>query len=157
MEMTATASKTYLRVQLTAKNRVGFALDQTSEVIMIPSSKLAAMPNLPECILGLVNHRNRILWTVDLAALLGFTPLDAFSPRYAAVVVRNAKKSLAFAVREVKGIWCTDAAVLPPPTTIPHLLPFLAGVLHQPPETLLLIDPMALLHSSDSLLRNDEL
>ncbi len=155
MEMTATTSKTYLRIQLTAKNLVGFVLDQTSEVIMIPSSRLAAMPNLPECVLGLVNHRNRILWTVDLAALLGFAPLDAFCPRYPAVVVRNAQKSLAFAVREVKGIWRTDAEVLPPPKTVPYLLPFLAGVLHQPPETLLLLDPVALLHSSDSLLRKN--
>jgi positive phototaxis protein PixI len=155
MEITAFGHKTYLRVQLTPKNLVGFALDQTSEAIMIPSSRLAAMPNLPECVLGLVNHRNRILWTVDLAALLGFAPLDAFCPRYSAVVVRDAHQSLAFVVRELKGIWRTDAEVLPPPKTFPHLLPVLAGVLYQSPETLLLLDPVALLHASDSLLRKD--
>lgn len=156
MEMTVTTGKTYLRVQLTTKNLVGFALNQTSEVIRIPSRRLAAMPNLPECVLGLVNHRNRVLWTVDLAALLGFPPLNAFCPLYPAVVVRNAHKSLAFAVQEVKGIWHTDAEVLPPPKTVPnHLLPYLAGVVHQSPETLLLIDPLALLHSSDSLLRKN--
>ncbi|MBC7883765.1 MAG: chemotaxis protein CheW [Anaerolineae bacterium] len=156
MEMTVTTGKTYLRVQLTTNNLVGFALNQTSEVIMIPSRRLAAMPNLPECVLGLVNHRNRILWTVDLAALLGFSPLDAFCPLYPAVVVRNAHRSLAFAVREVNGIWHTDAEVLPPPKTVPdYLLPYLAGVVHQSPETLLLIDPVALLHSSDFLLRKN--
>jgi positive phototaxis protein PixI len=50
------------------------------EVLIVPADRLTLMPNMPDQVLGLFPHRNRIFWIIDLPQLLGLPPLaiDAY-------------------------------------------------------------------------------
>jgi len=48
-----------------------FGMKQVQKVLVLLPKRLAPMPNMPACILGLTNRRSRVLWVADLANLLG--------------------------------------------------------------------------------------
>lgn len=62
------------------------------------------MPNLPSCVLGLLNQRSRIFWLVDLPAMLNLEPLDPRSQNYMVAIIWFENTPLALAVPEVRGV-----------------------------------------------------
>ncbi len=93
---------TYLEIQV-SQNIVLVPMDRIQEVINISASLVMPVANMPEAVLGLVSHRSRAYWTLDLAKILGFLPLGN-PAKYAGIVVATATEVLVFATTAIIGI-----------------------------------------------------
>jgi positive phototaxis protein PixI len=140
----------YLKFQLDAKTQAALPMDAAQEVLIVPSSRLTFMPNMPSCILGLLNQRSRIFWVVDLPQLLEMQPLPSDAQQYNLTIVRVGNAVLALAVMNVKGVtrFLADVIQSPIGTVAPGLTPYLRGLVPQEREILLVLDPEAILNSA---------
>lgn len=71
---------------------------------MIPNHRLSVMPNMASAVMGLLNHRSRVIWVVDLSQLLGLSPLNPRPPEHHLAILQAGGISLGLAIREVQGI-----------------------------------------------------
>jgi len=122
----------YLRLQLEPHVSVAIALPLVQETFVAAVDRLTSMPNVHACLIGLIEHRSSIFWTLDLPQLLGFTPLDSASIDYNIAVLQVRGELLGLAIRRIgQVVHFTDEAIRSPldrnlPAT---LTPFLRGVL----------------------------
>ena len=149
------AGEGYLKFYLGyERNPAIFSMQHVQEVFTLPMQKLTPMPNMPPCMLGLMNHRSRILWVVDLALLLQLDRLDTATQQYNLVVIRVGRLSLALAAQQISGmVWFEEDMIQSPlgHTSI-GLLPYLQGCIWQEEEVSLVLDAAAI--SQASTLRN---
>jgi positive phototaxis protein PixI len=144
----------YLRFQLTEQAHAVFSMQHIQETFVLPARHLTPMPNMPSCMLGLTNRRNRIAWVIDLAHLLGLASYGRDSHQYHLIVIQIGSTLLALRVQWVSGIVRLPSDVIHSPSEQipPPLLPYLRGcVLHQQetnPELLLVLDAEAIAQSS---------
>ncbi|MCU0535912.1 MAG: chemotaxis protein CheW [Hydrococcus sp. Prado102] len=140
----------YLKFQLDSKTQAALPMDAAQEVLIVPSSRLTFMPNMPSCILGLLNQRSRVFWVIDLPQLLEMQPLPSDTQQYSLTIVRVGNAVLALAVMNVKGVTRFPSEVIQSPigTVAPGLTPYLRGLVPQEREILLVLDPEAILNSS---------
>jgi len=70
------ASKTeqFLRLELSKQTKALLPIYQLSEVLKVPTDRVAPIPSMPAWVMGVYNWRGQILWIVDLANLLGLLP-----------------------------------------------------------------------------------
>jgi twitching motility protein PilI len=113
------------------------------------------MPNMPACILGLMNWRSRIIWAVDLPRMLNLEALDRKLWQYNAIVVKVESLILGLVVQEIKGTtkFMPDDIRSPIGQVTSSLVPYLRGCVVQEEETLLVLDAQAIVDSS--ILRSD--
>lgn len=139
----------YLKFQLAPRVPAVFAAKAVEEATVLPPSQVTAIPNMPSCMLGLVNRRNRVIWLANLVRLLGMPVPDRPRQQYSMVVVK-AGSSLGLMVDEIDGIIHLPANALqpPPPQVNPILVPYLRGVAVQDDQTVLVLDAEAVLQSS---------
>ncbi|MGB3298442.1 MAG: chemotaxis protein CheW [Phormidesmis sp.] len=139
----------YLKFQLAPRVPALFAARVVEEATVLPSSRVTAIPNMPPCMLGLVNRRNRVIWIAHLVRLLGMPIPDRPRQQYSMVIVK-AGSSLGLMVDDIEGIihLSADALQPPPPQVNPILVPYLRGVAVQGDQTLLVLDAEAVLQSS---------
>lgn len=140
----------YLRFQLTEGVDAVLAMQQVQEVYTLPTHRLTPMPNLPTCILGLMNRRSQVLWVVDLLQLLGTSSLGTNCPHYNLVLARSGELVFGLAVQQIEGFfWMPQTAIQSPPSQLsPTLQTYLRGCTVQDQEILLVLDAEAILHSS---------
>lgn len=120
---------------------------QAQEVLVIPQQRLTVMPNMPMAVMGLLNHRSRIFWVVDLPQLFGLTPLDPRSLEYHLAILRVNGQSIGLAVQEVQGVtrFSTDIIQSAIDNELPPgLIPYLKGCIPQDDEMLLVLDSVAI-------------
>lgn len=98
------AGDSYLNFYLNDHTLAALSMAHAHEVIVVPLSRLTLMPNMPECVLGLLNRRNKVIWVVSLAGLLNLQKPDTIAGQYQIVIVRVGQISLGFVVQEVKGV-----------------------------------------------------
>nr|WP_238393402.1 chemotaxis protein CheW [Myxacorys almedinensis] len=124
-------------------------MKQVQEVLVLPTSQLTPIPNLPVGILGLMHRRSRVLWVVDLALLLGVGVLDYSPQQYDIVIVRTGGSAIALAVRQVGTIsWVQPAHVQPLPSdVIKGLIPYARGCMLQSQDIVFLLDGEAILQA----------
>ncbi|MEL7226737.1 MAG: chemotaxis protein CheW [Cyanobacteria bacterium J06576_12] len=121
--------------------------------LLLPTSpqkqQVTAIPNMPACMMGLVNRRNRVIWLANLVKLLGMPIPDRPTQQYSTVIVK-AGSSLGLIVDEIDGIIHLGAESLqPPPAQVnPILVPYLKGCAVQDNQTVLVLDAEAVLQSS---------
>jgi positive phototaxis protein PixI len=122
---------------------------QVQEVLTLPAARLTAMPNMPACVLGLMNRRAQVMWLVDLPHLLGNAPLETNVQQYSILVVRLGSESLGLAVARIEGTVGLPAELMAPPPTYcqPSLRAYVNGCVIQDAETLWLLDSERLLQS----------
>jgi positive phototaxis protein PixI len=122
---------------------------QVQEVLTLPATRLTAMPNMPDCVLGLMNRRSQVMWLVDLPHLLGNPPLETNVQQYAILMVRLGTESLGLAVARIEGTVGLPAELIQPPPTYcqPSLRTYVNGCVVQDQETLWLLDAERLLQS----------
>jgi positive phototaxis protein PixI len=96
--------KPYLRVQLQSGASALLGMEFAREVLDVPAQRLTPMPNMPACVLGLLNWRSRPLWTIDLPQLLGFPPIPSGVLQYHLAIVRVESALLSLAVQDVEGV-----------------------------------------------------
>jgi twitching motility protein PilI len=139
----------YLKFQLAPRVPAVFAARVVEEAVVIPTSQVTAIPNMPPCMLGLVNRRARVIWIANLVKLLGMPVPDRPSQQYSMVIVK-AGSSLGLIVDEIEGIvhLPDDALQPPPPQVNPILAPYLRGCAVQDDQILLVLDAEAVLQSS---------
>lgn len=139
----------YLKFQLAPRVPAVFAARSVEEATVLPPSQVTAIPNMPPCMLGLVNRRNRVIWMANLVRLLGMPVPDRPRQQYSMVIIK-AGSLLGLMVDEIEGIihLSADALQPPPPQINPILVPYLRGVAVQDDQTVLVLDAEAVLQSS---------
>ncbi|MEL6385597.1 MAG: chemotaxis protein CheW, partial [Cyanobacteria bacterium J06626_18] len=146
----------YLQFQLGPQSPAVFAMQHIQEVMTLPLSRLTPMPNMPPCLLGLMNHRSHVLWVVDLAYLLELNHIDESTRQYNVIVIRVGKIRLGLAVPQINGIVWFEQDKLQSPVghTSNGLVPYLQGCIWQENTMLLVLDAATISHAS--LLRNPD-
>ena len=142
-------SEAYLKFQLAPRVPAVFAARSVEEATVLPPSQVTAIPNMPPCMLGLVNRRNRVIWLANLVRLLGMPVPDRPRQQYSMVIIK-AGSSLGLMVEEIEGIVHLSADALQPlpPQVNPILVPYLRGVAVQADQMVLVLDAEAVLQSS---------
>lgn len=148
----------YLRFELCPQTSAVLFMRYVQEAMVLPARRLTPMPNMPACMLGLMNRRSRVLWVVDLAQMLGLAMLDANTQQYSLVLVQVGTIALGLAVQQVEGItWINPDQIQPSiGQVIPTLVPYLRGCTvqqqEQKQEMLLVLDAEPIVQSP--ILRN---
>jgi twitching motility protein PilI len=139
----------YIRFHLVPKTQAVLAMQQVQEVISLPAQRLTPMPNMPACILGLMNRRSRAIWVVDLAQVLGIPGFDANRNQYDVILVQVDTIALAFAVQQIDSItWLAANTIQPAPNHVPtNVQAFLKGCVLQAAELWLVLDAAAIVHA----------
>lgn len=139
----------YLKLQLTPQRAVVLPMEQAQEAIAIPASRVTPTPNMPECMLGLLNHKSRVLWAIDLAQLLGLQTQVLTMQQYNIAIIRISKKPLGLVVPEIKGIvrFASETLLSPIGEVSPELTPYLRGCFSEGQEMLWALDPEAIINS----------
>ncbi len=144
-----TVGDTYLKFQLEQQIPVTLSMEQAQEVLIVPTGRITPMPNMPECVLGLLNRRNRVLWVIDLAQMLQLQPLDTNVQQYHIVIIRVGQVPLGLVVQEVKGVtrFTLDCIQSPMGLVTSGLTPYVRGCILQQKEVILVLDAEAIVHS----------
>ncbi|MEM6868734.1 MAG: chemotaxis protein CheW [Cyanobacteria bacterium P01_C01_bin.121] len=139
----------YLKFQLAPRVPAVFAAKTVEEATILPISQVTAIPNMPPCMMGLVNRRNRVIWLANLVKLLGMPIPERPTQQYNTVIVK-AGSSLGLIVDEIDGIIHLPGESLqpPPPQVNPILVPYLKGCAVQDDQIVLVLDAEAVLQSS---------
>ena len=139
----------YLKFQLAPRVPAVFAARSVEEATVLGPEQVTAIPNMPPCMLGLVNRRNRVIWIANLVRLLGMPLPDRPRQQYSMVIVK-AGSSLGLMVEAIDGIVHLTAEDLqpPPPQVNPVLVPYLRGCAIQDEQILLVLGAEAVLQSS---------
>jgi positive phototaxis protein PixI len=139
----------YLKLQLTPLRAAVLPMEQAQEAIAVPVNRVTPMPNMPACVLGLLNQKSRVLWVIDLAQLLGLQTQVLTLQQYNIAIIRIGKKPLGLVVPEIKGIvrFVNETTISPIGEIEPELTPYLRGCFTQDQETLWVLDPEAIIHS----------
>jgi positive phototaxis protein PixI len=140
-------TQAYLKLQLDPQTQAALPMDFAQEVLTVSAGRLTFMPNMPSCVLGLLNQRSRVFWMVDLPQLLEFQSLSLDTQQYNVIIVRVGNFALALAVLTVKGVvrFGVEAIQSPIGTVSAGLTPYLRGWIPQEKEILLVLDPQAIL------------
>ncbi|MBW4694892.1 MAG: chemotaxis protein CheW [Lyngbya sp. HA4199-MV5] len=139
----------YLKFLLDPQTPIVLPMKQVQEVLVLSANRLTPMPNMPACILGLMNRRSRVLWVVDLTRLLGTPALDLNSQQHSLVIIRPGNLSLGVVVQQVEGmVWMTPDQIQPPPSHVPSsVLTYLRGCVLQEQEIWFVLDAPSVLQS----------
>ncbi len=145
----------YLRFQINQQTAAVLSMRHTQEAVIVPVESVTAMPNIPACILGLINWRSRIIWVIDLPRMLNLESLDPRIRQYNVIVIRVESLLLGLVVQEIKGTakFMPDDIRSPVGQVASSLVPYLRGCVVQQQEILLVLDAQAIVHSS--ILRSD--
>lgn len=152
------AGEAFLRFELCPQTSAVLFMRYVQEAMILPARRLTPMPNMPACMLGLMNRRSRVVWVIDLAQMLGLSLLDANTQQYSLVQVQVGTIALGLAVQQVEGItWINPDQVQPPiGPVVPALAPYLRGCVvqqqEQKQEMLLVLDAETIAQSP--ILRN---
>ena len=149
------AKDAYLHLQLNSQTQILLPLTQIKEVVEVNLDRFTPIPNMPSFVLGLLNQRSQVIWTIDLADFFNITPLDLEQTHYPVTIIRVGKVALGLATEKMRGIVHTFADQIQSPvgTVEPAIIPYLRGCLVQPPDAIFLVlDPSSLLANKRELL-----
>lgn len=133
----------YVKLQLDKYTSAILSMDYVQEVLIVPISRISPMPNMPHCILGLLNRRNRVLWVIDLAQVLNLS-LDTNAQQYHIIIIQVNQVSLALVVQEVKGVIRFTPDCI---QSSPEQAAYIHGWVVQAQETLMVLNAEAIAHS----------
>ena len=138
----------YLRFQVTAGMVAVLSMRQVQEVRILPAHRLTPMPNMPAPVLGLMNHRSRVRWVLDIAQLLGLAPLESNQQQYELLLLQMNTIALGLAVQRIESTtWFPASTMQPLPEEIPPaLVPYLQGCVVQEQSVLWVLNPEAIVH-----------
>jgi positive phototaxis protein PixI len=140
----------YLKFQINQQTAAILSMNYTQEAVILPIDSITSMPNMPACILGLMNWRSRIIWAVDLPRMLNLESLDHRTRQYNVVVIKVESLLLGLVVQEIKGTtkFIPDDIRSPIGQVASSLVPYLRGCVVQQEEIFLVLDAETIVHSS---------
>jgi twitching motility protein PilI len=144
-----TLADSYLKFQLNQQTRAVLAVKYTQEAIIVPVEAVTAMPNMPACILGLMNWRSRVIWVIDLPKMFNLECIDHRIKQYNVIVTKVESQLLGLVVQEIKGTTkFTDENICSPVGQVASsLVPYLRGCVVQQEEILLVLDAQNIIQS----------
>ncbi|MFM7363442.1 MAG: chemotaxis protein CheW [Cuspidothrix sp.] len=139
----------YLKFQLNQQTGAVLSISHTQEAVVTPVTSVTAVPNMPPCILGLMNWRSHIIWVVDLPKMFNLESLDYRLRQYNIIVIQIESMILGLVVQEVQGTtkFTVDDIRSPVGQVASSLVPFLCGCIVQQEEILLVLDAVQILQS----------
>ena len=139
----------YLKLQLDLTTVSALLLDHIQEVLVIPVEQITFMPNMPDCVLGLINRRNKVLWLVDFPQMMGLESLERDVRQYHIAIARLENVLLGLAVKQVRGVIRLTAAEIESPQDddAPNLKPYLKGRFLEQGESLMVLDAKAIINA----------
>lgn len=154
-QVETSAGDSFLKFNVDLNTSAILAMEQVQEVLIIPARRITPMPNMTESVLGLLNRRNRVLWVIDLAQLLGLHPLGTNTQQYNVIIIQAKQINLGLLVQEVKGVTHFAPQLIQAPTELlaSTLIPYLSGCIFQSEEILMLLNAEAIV-LSPTLYRN---
>lgn len=140
----------YLRFQLEQQTDAILPMEYAQEVLIVPQGRITPMPNMPTCVLGLLNRRGRVLWVIDLAQMLNLHHDGTNLRQYNVIIIRVGSVILGLVVQAVKGTTrlMSDSIQSPFRQVASSLQPYLRGYVLQQDEILLVLDAQAIVQSS---------
>ena len=139
----------YLHLQLEADIQAILPMKDTQEVLTVASERITVMPNMPSCVLGLLNQRSRVIWVVDLPQMLELQPLERNFQQYQMAIIRVNDLPLGIIVPRIKGVMRLPASAIQ--STVGNvasgLVPYLQGCCLQKDRVLLVLDAEAIINS----------
>ncbi|MFM7370684.1 MAG: chemotaxis protein CheW, partial [Sphaerospermopsis kisseleviana] len=91
----------YLQFQINQQTTAVLSVAHTQEAIIVPIEAVTSMPNMPACILGLMNWRSRVIWVIDLPKMFNLEGLDHRLRKYNIIVTKVESKLLGLVVQEI--------------------------------------------------------
>ena len=139
----------YIKFQLNQRTGAVLSIAHTQEVIVVPVTSVTAIPNMPACILGLMNWRSHIIWVVDLPKMFNLECLDHRLYQYNIIVIQIESMILGLVVQEIKGTtkFIVDDVRSPIGQVASSLVPYLCGCVVQQEQILLVLDAVHILRS----------
>jgi positive phototaxis protein PixI len=136
----------YLRMQIAPNATAAIAMQAARAALVVNVDRLTPVPNMPSHVIGLLAHRSRVLWTIDLARILGFPPVDLRRSKVSVVLLEIDRQLVAFAVPEIAGVlrFMPEEIISPLANFSAELVPYLQGWLPYEGETLLILSARAL-------------
>jgi len=115
----------YLEIQV-SQDTFLLPIAFTQEVLNISAGLVVPVANMPSSILGLLSHRNRVYWALDLGKALGLSPLGNLA-KYAVTILSVEDAVIAIAAEMINGIQNLSEPILPRLNAAPNLLPYIEG------------------------------
>ena len=139
----------YIKFQLNQQTGAVLSIAHTQEVIVVPVTSVTAIPNMPACILGLMNWRSHIIWVVDLPKMFNLECLDHRLYQYNIIVIQIESMIFGLVVQEIKGTtkFIVDDVRSPIGQVASSLVPYLCGCVVQQEQILLVLDAVHILRS----------
>lgn len=143
----------YLKLELSQQISAVLPMVNAREVLSIKRDRITIMPNMPDCIVGLLNQRSRIFWVIDLSQLLELSPVDRSCQEYNLVIIQTTRSSLGLIVSAIEGVtrFALEDIQSPVGNVAFGLIPYLQGCVLQEIERetdiLLVLDAEAIINS----------
>lgn len=140
----------YVKFQLNQHIYAVLSLQHTLELITVSVDSVTSMPNMPSCILGLMNWQSTIVWVIDLPKMLGIESTKNRIRQYNVIILRTESALLGLVVPEIKGtVRFTPETIQFSPEQAPaYLIPYILGSVRQERELLFVLDAQAIVQSS---------
>ncbi len=139
----------YLKFQLHKQAAAVLSVKYIQEAVIVPVETVTSMPNMPACILGLMNWRSRIIWIIDLPRMFNLEPWDYQFRQYNIIIVQVESETLGLVVQEIKGTakFSPEEICSPIGQVASSLVPYLGGCIVQQQEIFLVLDAQAIVKS----------
>jgi positive phototaxis protein PixI len=152
----ATKTEAFIACNLDHQLALLFAKDYVQGVITARSEQIVPIPNMSTCIIGLLQHRDKNYWLVDLSVMLGNSSLSTEKDFHQVILTTHEKQCLGLIVNQVEGIQYLDHEEIYPtilPNTSPLLKPYLKGYYQNDtnqdnPRVQYVLNPESILSSS---------
>lgn len=97
----------YFKVELAQSQLLAIALEQTAEVLTLQRTEICPIPGVKPELVGVSNQRGKLLWVIDLSAMLQLPPLNprlSRQEKVTAIVLVMENYKIAGIVANLKGI-----------------------------------------------------
>lgn len=147
------ATNEYFLARLRQNLHVGLPVEATTEVLSVSPNQICFIPSVNPLLLGVVNWRRQLLWTLDLSDLARIRPdgersLQASTLTTIVLQTQQSMQQMGCIVSDLVGIIeiATDH-VRPLPSRLPaSICPYFSGYVKQD-MPILLLDPNAVLNA----------
>ena len=101
----------YLRFSLNAQLSALILMEKVKESLSVSAEKITPIPSLPSFVMGLMSSRDSVFLVVDLAQLIGLSPLSTYLRQYNVIVLdlssfldSSQNLLVGFAVNRIQGV-----------------------------------------------------
>lgn len=129
----------YFYIQLGRSQDLLLPLENTAGVVTLALEQICPIPGVAPALWGIANQQGKLLWVLELSALLGLQPSARPKSKYNLTLIvltavsvsstREPERQIGCVVSNLKGIVTLNSQQFqPPPAASPFLNPYLLGI-----------------------------